>query len=575
MKNDPVTDTMNTIMTSISTAGVAKPPVATFKGELTYDSRSEIYKAIERADWDAVVTRAGTNPEETQVWHKKYDPDSIDGGAPILPIHLAMISGAPKVVFDALLDAHPKCVKSKDDEGRLPLHLELDKNSPDFNIVDVLISIYPEACKVKSKQGKLAVTLYGKKMLQLFRYIELKKWKDAILQVNSHPEEASTWIFRKEKNGKIRWRLTPLHAVIIYNGPIELVQALVDIYPAALKKPDDEGMLPVHLAFRNGMSNDIICLLLDAYPDAVEETDSQGRVPIQHARTITRDRKELVNFYANTVAKLERDKVSRKKDEEYKKSLTEKIKSMEEVYETKRLVMISEYESTLKNAHLGYATKHALAMAEVNKKHSSSMVEMKVMHNTSLEHVSKKHQESLKGVDAKYAETITDVDKKIEASLGKEHKEHQASLAALKTEFDASMEQSKKEHDEAIGEVRKEQRTLIEATRKQYEESIAKANEEHESELNVMQSKIDHKDMVNKEWEAKVTRLEKTVGQLNCIVQHNNGSQPVIDDVVANRSYDEDDDDEDAVDTAGEKLKQEDAIFFGDKLVEISAEGEL
>lgn len=337
-----VTETVNALLSNLS---VAAKPVPTYEGELTYDKRSALFKLIEQRQWDEVISRAGTNPEECQVWHKKKDDyDPMKGGHPILPVHLAMISGVPKEAFQALLNAYPDCVKCKDDEGRLPLHIALENPSPDFSIVDSLITLYPDSCKVKDNKGRIAASLYNNKAIQLFRYIEKKKWKDAMCQIQSNPEEAATWIFRREKGGKIRWRLTSLHAAIIYNGPLDVIEAIIDAYPDALEKKDDEGMLPVHLAFRNNMPNDVIYLLLDRYPEGLKEEDNFGKIPVKHSRTITSDRTDLLNYYANTVARIEKDRMEKDIHSAFKDSLESKLRAMEGSYEKKRQQMTDEYK---------------------------------------------------------------------------------------------------------------------------------------------------------------------------------------------------------------------------------------
>ena len=48
-------------------------------------------------------------------------------------------------------------------------------------------------------------------------YLELQKkdWDAAISRAHTDPTQAHTWVVRKEFDGKLRWRLLPLHAAII------------------------------------------------------------------------------------------------------------------------------------------------------------------------------------------------------------------------------------------------------------------------------------------------------------------------------------------------------------------------
>jgi uncharacterized coiled-coil DUF342 family protein len=52
-------------------------------------------------------------------------------------------------------------------------------------------------------------------------------------------------------------------------------------YPTAAHSKDDQGMLPLHLAFRNESSWDIVEELLTAFPQAVYISDRKARTPLQ------------------------------------------------------------------------------------------------------------------------------------------------------------------------------------------------------------------------------------------------------------------------------------------------------
>jgi hypothetical protein len=63
--------------------------------------------------------------------------------------------------------------------------------------------------------------------------------------------QAAMWVVRKEANGRLRWRILPLHAAIIFRAPYTVIEAIVQSYPPAAGQKDDQGMLPLHLAMRN------------------------------------------------------------------------------------------------------------------------------------------------------------------------------------------------------------------------------------------------------------------------------------------------------------------------------------
>ena len=123
----------------------------------------------------------------------------------------------------------------------------------------------------------------------LYQAIEAKQWEYAVSLFKPRPSsnnavscaaEAATWVVRKETNGKLRWRLLPLHAGVIFGAPLALIELLLAEYPAASQCKDDQGMLPLHLAFRNESSFEIIEELLTAHPQAIFVKDRKGRTPL-------------------------------------------------------------------------------------------------------------------------------------------------------------------------------------------------------------------------------------------------------------------------------------------------------
>eukprot|EP00523_Entomoneis_sp_CCMP467_P015044 CAMPEP_0168775842 /NCGR_PEP_ID=MMETSP0725-20121227/5725_1 /TAXON_ID=265536 /ORGANISM="Amphiprora sp., Strain CCMP467" /LENGTH=553 /DNA_ID=CAMNT_0008825493 /DNA_START=58 /DNA_END=1722 /DNA_ORIENTATION=- len=155
---------------------------------------------------------------------------------------------------------------------------------------------------------------YDKTCTALYKAIEAKKWEfviqlvedaedqssdaeadddnssgdDGIIEhdnILSRPRprrEAAIWVVRKERDGRLRWRLLPLHAALIFNAPLPVVEILLRTFPEASTMKDDQGMLPLHLACRNAPVNfEVLEELLTAHPAAVYVKDRKGRTPIQ------------------------------------------------------------------------------------------------------------------------------------------------------------------------------------------------------------------------------------------------------------------------------------------------------
>ena len=86
---------------------------------------------------------------------------------------------------------------------------------------------------------------YDSSPTQLYKLIENKAWDAAICRVQSCPEEARTWVCRREKKkggggieGQIRWRLLPIHATCVFRSPLSLIEALIEAYPDGARMKD-------------------------------------------------------------------------------------------------------------------------------------------------------------------------------------------------------------------------------------------------------------------------------------------------------------------------------------------------
>lgn len=132
------------------------------------------------------------------------------------------------------------------------------------------------------------VCYYDKTATKLYNFLESSNWNMARSRCQSHPHEVCTWIVRlddKTEASKIRWKLLPLHAALIFQCPTYVVTTLIDHYPGGVTMIDDQGMLPLHLAFRyKENKEDVIELLMGHCPKAVSVRDNRGRTPLDHGK---------------------------------------------------------------------------------------------------------------------------------------------------------------------------------------------------------------------------------------------------------------------------------------------------
>jgi hypothetical protein len=127
----------------------------------------------------------------------------------------------------------------------------------------------------------------------LYALVQKKIWKEAAERAKTRPDEASIFVARKEKDGRIRWRLLPLHAAIVFKAPEEVIESLLDAYPKGADTKDDQGMLPLHLAFRNSAPASVVNMLLLAHPHSVDVPDRKGRLPRKLAEAASSPNREV------------------------------------------------------------------------------------------------------------------------------------------------------------------------------------------------------------------------------------------------------------------------------------------
>jgi len=154
----------------------------------------------------------------------------------------------------------------------------------------------------------------------LYSSLQKKQWAEAMAIIESTPNEARTWVYRKEAKGtKIRWRLLPLHGAIIFQAPAEVVESLLLIFPEGASERDDEGSLPIHLAYKRGAAAAVCKLLLEAFPNSIDIADRKGRTPKHLAATSTGPKhREFVFAMKNHLLALRAARVAARAEERAK-----------------------------------------------------------------------------------------------------------------------------------------------------------------------------------------------------------------------------------------------------------------
>ena len=143
---------------------------------------------------------------------------------------------------------------------------------------------------------------YDKNPTVLYKLLETSSWDKAMERCQTHPVEASVWVVRRNKdNNNTRWKILPLHAAIIFRSPTNVLKVLLEKYPASASLTDDQGMLPLHLAFRHKHDDETLLEhLLIQHPKAVTSRDNRDRVPLELGKDGHFSAK-FMSLYANTV----------------------------------------------------------------------------------------------------------------------------------------------------------------------------------------------------------------------------------------------------------------------------------
>lgn len=443
-------------------------PTNKLKSQLTYAERSTLYKALEEKDWDKALKRAKTNPEEAQVW-QETDPTIFgtkNGVGRELCMHAALRLDAPKDVIFAVLNAYSDALKGQDGKGRIPLHLLMHERTViDQELVDLFLKIYDAGTDVKDKEGKIPLAIYNKNTTQLYRFIESKNWDMVVRHLKTNPAEGATWVFRKEKDGSLRWKLSPLHAALIYDAPAKVIAALIKAYPHGAKQVDDEGMLPIHLAFRNGCEEKIVDLLLEAHPEGVRELDSKGQVPFAHSRTIQSNRKGVVEKYTSTVVKLEKQDI---------------VRDTDAFWETKLKEENTEWEEKVSNIKGEYDTDKA----KMKKVHEEKMKELKADYEEKMKKLSGDYQKQITTQKSTQSSAAKKIESDYEYHLKIEKEKYEKESKELKD----NLTQKLKETEDVVGK----QKSIIDQLRQQ----VLSLEGELDLAKNVINSRKTAKDQV-------------------------------------------------------------------------------
>lgn len=252
-------------------------------------------------------------PRETVRFLAEQHPEAMDqkNDQGNLPLHIAVAanredaSSSSFEVVRFLVEKSPRAVRTRGAKGRFPLHVGLEKKKDgysagisrllveqwhgsaqephgdgclplhkavrhvdqSFDLVQLLLRLYPEASREQGPDGDLP----------LRAALGLKEPSQRIVRLLVEECPASSLVVQ-DKSGR-----TPLHMAISQpTVPFELVQLLVERGPGALQKADTCGSLPLHVALASPRTATLTYAkcLVEACPESLQVLDRDGRTPL-------------------------------------------------------------------------------------------------------------------------------------------------------------------------------------------------------------------------------------------------------------------------------------------------------
>jgi len=222
------------------TEHIKKTTIESFYDIKNYEDHMDISSLINSHNWCHVLSRLEKKPNEVQQTHRRFIP----------LIHALRIPNVP------------------------------------LNIIQTLLKLYPESCKVKDEIYKLLPIQWA---------IKFQSSKIINLLLNYYPEG----VISKDDNGR-----TPLiYYLMINKSPsFEIIELMIKCNKKLLYMKDKQEMTPLHHTV-NVLNWDIIQYILNLYPKALGEKDMAGLLPRNYVEKMSdnwyRLKGEEINIFGN------------------------------------------------------------------------------------------------------------------------------------------------------------------------------------------------------------------------------------------------------------------------------------
>ena len=229
--------------------------------EVDYEHRTILFRLILKKDWKNAAERSEDVPFEAATW---IVTKGFHGNLKFLPLHKACVLQPPISIVQALCEAYPDGVNSKDQDGWIPLHCACFYGAGQ-EVVDYLLIANPNNANAKDDEGRMPL-----------HYATLKAASEGVVSslLRANPKAALS----KDDEGRL-----PIHHACSKGAPNGVIEALLKVSPKGAQSKDDQGRVPLHHACRKKASDQVVETLLTIYPKGAQVKDDQDMLPIHYA----------------------------------------------------------------------------------------------------------------------------------------------------------------------------------------------------------------------------------------------------------------------------------------------------
>lgn len=353
-------------------------------------------------------------------------------------------------------------------------------------------------------------------------------WADAV----SPQKQARTWVTRFDpRTAAVRWSQLPLHLALVVHAPYEIVGALIELYPEAVRCTDDQHMLPLHLAMKHGSQDRVVDLLLAAFPEAVNAKGKNNRTPIDYA---TRGPNKVRGRILGTFIERSKGKMAKKMADDYGKKIAELQAQLDEkqieLSDVNQKLDEVETEKTALERSKNAANKDKISELEKQKESLEAEKAQATKDEEGLKNEVEKIRKSLVaqlGVDEIAKQEIAELSALIKAELEKTSGPQREELRAMKIRADDlqrtatfggdSVDEDKLQED--IATLRAELKAMEDTTKSKVKIALLKEEVENKIKDSTAMTEIEATDATNALNAIKLADLDrKTNAELKQVI---------------------------------------------------------